>query len=143
MSALTLHTQSPTTAARVDPPRAITTLAALNLAAPPTPTAAWVTVQTTWYTRPDPRSPKLQLLPARRAVTLHRCFERWCEVSVPGNDLRGWVMRPTVDLKGDCAVLVPLGLKDLRRSEGTYSAARDLNHNGRACDREDLLATRP
>ncbi|GAA5435614.1 hypothetical protein [Deinococcus aquaticus] len=126
------------------PPTAPAALpATLNLAAKPAPVAGWVTVSVSQFLKPDPRSATLRILPAHTPVTVHRCFERWCEVGVPGDTRTGWVMRSSVDLRGDCAALVPLGLKDLRRTEGAYNAARDSNSNGRACDREDLIATRP
>jgi Bacterial SH3 domain len=92
------------------------------------------------YAQPDPRSRVLVELPVGAALTVYRCFPRWCEVQAVRQGARGWVIRSSISVQGACVQLVPLGFKDVRRQEGGYRTELDLNRNGRACDPDDLHA---
>lgn len=104
------------------------------------PTSGAVTTSAPQYAQPDPRSRVLVELPVGAALTVYRCFPRWCEVSVGQEVARGWILRASVSVPGSCRQLVPLGFKDVRRQEGGYRTELDLNRNGRACDPDDLHA---
>ncbi|NTX99863.1 excalibur calcium-binding domain-containing protein [Deinococcus sp. JMULE3] len=98
-------------------------------------TPAWVMPVTKLYPVPNQTSTPLRTLGARTALNLNRCYALWCDVQF--GTQRGWVLRAAVDTTGDCRRLVPLGLKDLRRTEAAYHTSRDPNRNGVACEPMD------
>ena len=93
---------------------------------------AWVAPAMTLYPVPNQASAPLRTLPALTRLNLTRCYALWCDVQLGAQ--RGWILREAVNLPGECRQLVPLGLKNLRRSEAAYLASRDPNRNGLACD---------
>lgn len=98
-------------------------------------TPAWVVPSAKLYPVPNQTSAPLRVLAPGAPLELRRCFALWCDVQI--DQQRGWVLRETLNIKGDCRQLVPLGLKTLRRTEAAYSAARDQNRDGVACDALD------
>ncbi|WP_189072723.1 hypothetical protein [Deinococcus sedimenti] len=116
-------------------PRLTRLLLPLMLSGVALATPAWVVPAATLYPVPNQTSAPLRSLPAGTRLDLRRCFALWCDVQQ--GPRRGWVLRTTVNVSGDCRQLVPLGLKGLRRTEAAYSGSRDLNHDGVACDTLD------
>lgn len=99
--------------------------------------AGWAAQGTALFPQPTTRSAALRVVTANERLEIQRCSPVWCAVKVGGQF--GWMLRAAVNMGGSCAVLVPLGLKDLRRHEAAYSAGRDPDGNGRACDQRDFL----
>lgn len=102
---------------------------------------AWVVPSAKLYPVPNQTSAALRALPAGTPLDLRRCYAVWCDVQVDRQ--RGWVLRSSVNLSGDCRQLVQLGLKTLRRSEAAYANNRDQNKDGLACDDLDRPLLRP
>lgn len=98
-------------------------------------TPAWVVPSAQLYPVPNQTSTPSQVLSAGTKLDLRRCFALWCDVQFGPH--RGWVLRKTINVTGDCRQIVPLGLKALRRTEAAYSATRDQNRDGVACDTLD------
>ncbi|MBZ9750415.1 hypothetical protein K7W42_06020 [Deinococcus sp. HMF7604] len=99
--------------------------------------AGWAAMATALLAEPNAKAAALRVVAAKETLDIVQCHTLWCQVRVGGQ--LGWVNRAAVNVKGDCPALLALGLKDIRRNEAAYSAERDPDHNGRACDQRDLL----
>ncbi|MBZ9714708.1 hypothetical protein [Deinococcus multiflagellatus] len=97
----------------------------------------WAAQGAALFAQPSTRAGALRVVGAGERLDLRRCSALWCFVRVGEQD--GWVLRAAVNMAGGCEALVPVGLKDLRRHEAAYSAQRDPDGNGRACDQRDFL----
>ncbi|QFP76494.1 SH3 domain-containing protein [Deinococcus sp. AJ005] len=81
------------------------------------------------YTQASKSSPVVATLPAKAALEIIACNEKWCKVTAQSKT--GWVERPLIKARyGRCTELSKIGLFDIRRNEPSYTPGLDRDNDG-------------